>query len=484
MPKRLPKTVLSAGILGIFGLGLLPTISSCSKPPSALERVQQRGEILIVTRNSPTTYYEGPDGPTGFEYDLISQFADHLGVEIRLIVPKNFDEILPLVYRGQVHLAAAGLTVTPERSKKILFGPAYQYITQQVVYRAGHARPRSVKDLVGGRLAVIAGTSHSERLHELKKTVPNLEWREIKDMESEELLEQVWDGELDYTVADSNEVAVNRRYYPELRVAFNLTKPQSLAWAFPKSGDDSLYNAARAFFEKLTTSGRLDQLVERYYGHVNDFDYVGTVRFLSHYKQRLPRFQDMFEEAANETGIDWRLLAAIGYQESHWNPRARSPTGVRGIMMVTRSTAAQFGFTNRIAPRNSILGGSRYFAHVLKRVPETIAEPDRTWMALAAYNLGYGHISDCRKIIEQRDSNPNQWVEIKQCLPLLRQKKWYKNTRHGYARGSEAVTYVENIRSYYDLLVRLTEPEPKVTESLPTFEQLTNDAPTINSPVL
>ncbi|MEJ2382707.1 MAG: membrane-bound lytic murein transglycosylase MltF [Gammaproteobacteria bacterium] len=433
---------------------VLSLLAGCNGPPkNLLERIKQRGVLVVATRNSPTTYYVGPDGKTGLEYDLASGFAKRLGVKLRIVVPDRFDQIIPMVASGEADLAAAGLTVTEARTKQVRFGPHYQDITQQVVYRRGSSRPRDIEDLTGGILEVVAGSSHASELKRLAKDHPDLRWKADKDMDSEELLYLVWQQLIDYTVADSNEVALNQRFYPELRVAFNLTDPQPLAWAFARGSDDSLYNAANQYFADLKKSGDLEQLIDRYYGHVEDFDYVGTRLYLRHIKLRLPRLEPYFQAAGRKTGLDWRLLAAMGYQESHWNPKARSPTGVRGIMMLTLTTAKQLDVDNRLDPEQSIIGGARYFAHVKDRIPDRIPEPDRTWLALAAYNVGFGHLEDARKLTKMRGGDPDKWVDVKKTLPLLSQKKWYKRTRFGYARGREPVIYVENIRSYYDLLV-------------------------------
>lgn len=458
---------------------LLSLVGCDQQPRNHLERIKARGELVVVTRNSPTTYYIGPTGPAGLEYELASRFAEHLGVELRLVVPERFEQILPMVARGEADLAAAGLTATDSRRELVRFGPTYQEITQQVVYRRGSRRPRDIGDLVGGQLEVVAGSSHAEHLQELTAEHPELTWRNNSELDSEELLYLVAQQLIDYTVADSNEVALNQRFYPELRVAFDLTDPQPLAWALPPGDDDSLLEEIRRFFAQLRDDGTLEQLLERYYGHVARFDYVGTRLYLRHIKQRLPKYREAFEQAAAENGLDWRLLAAMGYQESHWNPRARSPTGVRGIMMLTQVTAAQLDVDNRLDPFQSIAGGARYFRIVKDKLPERIREPDRTWMALAAYNVGFGHLEDARKLTEARGGDPDKWVDVKKTLPLLSQRKWYKKTRYGYARGREPVRYVENVRSYYDLLVWSLEREESYTatpEAPP--------APDVDSPVL
>ncbi|HHH35521.1 MAG TPA: membrane-bound lytic murein transglycosylase MltF [Gammaproteobacteria bacterium] len=462
------------------GLSLPPLVTLHAPPPSVLEQIQRNGELVVLTRNGPTTFYEGPNGPAGFEYDLAKLFAEQLGVRLKIVTPESFDAILPLVTRRSVHLAAAGLTITEARKRRVRFGPPYQTITQQLVYRRGHTPPRSPEALAGGLVEVVEGSSHADRLQTLSLRTP-IRWRSSRK-DVAQLLARVWRKTLDYTVVDSNEFSVYRRYYPELRVAFDLGAPQQLAWAFPKSSDDSLYTAARRFFQRIRADGTLARLKERYFGHVQDFDYVGLRKFMRHMEQRLPRYRQYFQDAARKYGQDWRLLAAIGYQESHWNHRAISPTGVRGIMMLTRSTAAEMGYRNRIDPRNSIHGGARYFARLKRRLPASIREPDRTWFALAAYNLGLGHIRDVRDITRARGGDPDKWMDVKQNLPLLMEERWHRRTRHGYARGIEALRYVENIRSYYDLLQWQERPHrPPATTVLVRSPRLLPSDP---SPIL
>ena len=433
-----------------------------------LDRIKANDELIVVTRNAATTYYEGPYGPTGLEYDLALLFAQRLGVRLRIVVPDNFSELLGMVERGEAHIAAAGLTITDARQRRVRFGPSYQTILPQLVYRTGGEPPKDLSGLPG-LLEVVSGSSHEEALTLLQVQYPQLSWISNATQDSAELLQLVWDQLIDYTVADSNDVAIHQRFYPELRVAFDIGQPDRLAWAFNAVTDDSLYDEAVKFFEKMQSSGELDQLLERHYGHVQDFDYVGTRRYMSHIQQRLPQYIELFEAAAAETGLDWRLLAAVGYQESHWDATAQSPTGVRGLMMLTLHTTKFLGLKNRDDPEESIRGGARYIRMLKDRLPERIGEPDRTWLALAAYNVGYGHLEDARILTQKRGGNPDKWMDVKEALPLLAQKEWYKQTKYGYARGQEPVRYVENIRSYYDILVWDSESQPGVPTPMPSF---------------
>ena len=441
-------------------------LAACGRPLSTLEQVQSQNELIVITRNGPTTFFEGPNGPAGFEYELTKRFADYLGVKLSMLVPPNFSDILPLVALGNAHLAAAGLTVTEQRKEKVRFGPVYQMITPQLVYRSGSTRPKTLAEL-DGLLEVLAGSSHEELLIRLKDDYPNLSWHTDGGQDIEELLTLVWEQLIEYTVADSNELAINRRYYPELKPAFALSDPEPMAWAFPRSDDDSLFNAAITFFNKIKANGTLERLIDRYYGHIGEFDYVGTRRYQAHVEQRLPRYKDMFVYAAYEADLDWRLLAAISYQESHWQPDAISPTGVRGLMMLTNAAAEDIGVEDRMDPAQSIRGGAHYLVRMKARISEEVPEPDRTWLALAAYNVGLGHLEDARILTQKNKGDPDKWVDVKENLPLLSKKKWFQQTRYGYARGREPVRYVENIRSYYDILVWLTTQEKNGTAPNP-----------------
>jgi len=292
--------------------------------------------------------------------------------------------------------------------------------------------------------------------------MPQLTWIEREDAEVSELVEMVERGEIDFTMIDSNEFEALAGFYPNVAAAFDMGQPQELAWAFARYSDNSLIQEARNFFQLMKESGLLSQLEERYYGHLSHIDNVGTLTFLRQADERLEKYQDLFTSTAEEHDLDWRLLAAIGYQESHWRPKAKSRTGVRGLMMLTRTTAKEMGVTNRLDPTQSIKGGSAYFAKLKKRF-DHIAEPDRTWIALAAYNVGPGHVRDAQKITEMQGGDPHRWMDLKERLPLLAQKKWHKKTQYGYARGHEPVTYVQNIRRFYDLLVWRDQPEPSYT---------------------
>ena len=421
---------------------------------STIEKIQQRGYIKVLTLNSATTYYQDIGGPNGFEYQLANWFAESLGVKAQFITIPTFADLYPELLFGSGDIVAAGLSEGESSfSRSVVYGPRYYEIANQVLYRKFRTdRPKQMLDLVGGSLKVISGTAHVKLLHQLKNQYPDLYWIEVDDIASEELIEQVDLGEADYILADSHEIALQRRYFPELRVAFELGEPRQLRWAYNYADDDSLTLAMADFFNEINEDGRLEQLIHRHYGHVERFNYSDIRTFSERIESILPRYEAMFKKEAQAVGIDWRLLASIGYQESLWIARAKSPTGVRGLMMLTLTTAKQVGVSNRLDPAQSIHGGAKYIVQVLKQVPARIQDPDRTWFALAAYNVGMGHVEDARIITQSRGGDPDRWIDVKENLPLLARKKWYSKTKYGYARGWEPVQYVENIKQYYEYL--------------------------------
>ena len=447
-------------LLLIITLALL--IGTCSSPPPLLDQVLETGELRVVTRNSPTSYTISPNGPTGPEYDLVQAFAEELGVMLVIQSVESVSEILPLLLSGEAHMAAAGLSVTESRREYLNFGHPYESVDVHLIYKLGTGRPREIEDILDRSIEVMASTSHVDILESIQIEHPTLSWSENADVEAADLLTRVAMGEIDLTIADSPDFNIQRHFYPDLRVALDLHVDDPIAWAFPKGKGDSLLAIADEFLIRADHEGVLARVHDRYYGHTKKYDYVGTRNFIRHFESRLPRYRATFERAGAEWDVDWRLLAAIGYQESHWRSQAVSPTGVRGIMMLTEATADYLGIDDRTDPTMSILGGAQYFARQTERVADTVAEPDRTWMALAAYNVGFNHVKDARMIVEWQGGDPDNWIDISNALPLLAQRKWYSQVPYGYARGWEPVLYVNNIRAYYNILKWLTEQEETV----------------------
>ncbi|MFI9652088.1 membrane-bound lytic murein transglycosylase MltF [Guyparkeria halopsychrophila] len=436
-------------------VGVLLLLSGCADDTSdaAFASPFDTQQLVVATRNGPTARYLGRDqSATGPEHDLVMAFADSRGWVVDWQVHESTAEVIEALATGRAHLAAAGLTHLPARSERFEPGLVHGEVVQQVVcHRDDRPLPDTIEGLAGVDLQVTGDSSYVARLEELARTVPDLTFVADPSRSSEVLLTQVATGEVGCTVADSSIVRMVRRYWPHLEVAMNLDQNEPVGW-YAAAGHTEVAKATRRWRESEAGEAAVAAMRERYYSHIEEFDFVDMRALNRRLDDRLPHYLDEFRQASEETGLPVDLLAAMAYQESHWDPQATSPTGVRGIMMLTRPTAESLGVEDRLDPRESILGGARYLADRHARLPEDIPEPDRTYLALASYNLGRAHVLDARRLARDLGLDPDSWVDMREVLPLKADKRYYPQTKYGYARGYEPVHYVRRIRNYRDVI--------------------------------
>lgn len=446
--------------LGYVLVGIACTgIGTCSDRPDVLTQIRALGELRVATRNAPTAYWQGVDGPDGPEYALAERFAAALGVPLKLTVHNSPTRLAEELSSGRVHLVAAGLAISPRWGSRFTWGPSYAESRQFLIVRPRQKRPAGVADLKGLKVEVVAGSAQADALRVAAAAgapgqAPT--WKEVPDAYVLDLLDRVSRGDLDATVADESEFRLARNFHPELTAAFELPSRARMAWLLPPN-EPALAARVAAFFTALRPE--LPGFLARHYADPERLDYVGARNFIRHVTERLPRYRATFQEAAAKAGIDWRLLAAIGYQESKWDPDAVSPTGVRGLMMLQETTAAAMGVADRHNATQSIHGGARYFREVREMIPARIPEPDRTWLALASYNIGFGHLEDARILTQVHGRNPDVWQDVRTYLPLLTKESWFTRTKRGYARGYETMRFVDNVRAYLDIL-EWVAPDP------------------------
>jgi membrane-bound lytic murein transglycosylase F len=445
--KPLAPTAKLAFVLGAVGL-----LGTCTPVPGLLDQIKSLGELRVVTRNGPLAFYRGAgDTLAGPEYELARHLASELGVRLIISPVRSYAEIYNEITSGRAHVAAAGLKIPSIGVRGIAFGPAYEHVHEHVIYRHGSTRPASLADIGNADLEIVARSSHAATLYAARQTIPDLVWLENSSTDTQALLDGVASGSIDYTIADSTEFALAHDAHPDLRIAFDFLGSQSLAWAV-STREPGFLRFVGDYFSRLGGSGDLAAILAHYYGPSENLEYVGSRSFMHDMQSRLPLYRGWFEEAATESSEDWRLLAAIGYQESKWNPGASSPTGAKGLMQLTRLSAIETKIGDPGDARQSILGGARYFRQIYEKVPSHIPEPDRTWFALASYNIGYGHVEDARVLAQKAGKDPDSWNAVREFLPLLAEEYWYTQTENGYARGWEPVRYVDNVRGYRDIL--------------------------------
>ena len=443
-------------------------LAACSEQPPPVPPVAQSGELVVLTVNGPVTYFEDAQGlPSGFEFDLVQLFAREINAKASFVVVDDPAAIDRLLRHGRAHVAAAGLARHFDYPGGLAWGPAYLTTQHQVVGKVGAVpRPKGLRDLGTNRVGVI-----EESVAEYLLLAPQLESIRVERLpagtSTADMLERVARGQLEYALVESTRFTLARRYFPEVEVLFDVGKPVDYAWLFAAGDRKRLLEAAKPFFERIVKDGTLKRLVDRYYGHATRLTTLDAVTLIERIRTQLPALRPHFVEAEAATGIDWRLLAAIGYQESHWDAQATSPTGVRGLMMLTEETAARLQIKDRLDARESILGGASYIAIIKESLSARIPEPDRTFLALAAYNMGIGHLEDARVLAERSRLDPDKWQDVRQVLPKLADPEHFQKLKHGYARGFEAQQLVDNVRNYYDILTRMVPREGEAPAAAP-----------------
>ncbi len=423
---------------------------------SSFEMIKKKNRIDVIILNSPTVYYMGALKEMGFEYELISLYAKDIGVDLNLTVVYTVAEALQKSREGEGDITVASISVTADREKEFKFGPKYLSVKEQIVCSkklyAKDKFPSSKKDLVGLNIVIGEDTSYEESLKDIEQGIKSFGFNTTSNYSTEQLLLQVDSGIIDCSVSDSNLFMINQRYFPELRSAIDLNQNKDLAWIL-REKDDSLKDDLTIWLDRYKKDGKMKKLREFYYAYLDDFNYYDVMVFNKRLKNRLPKYEKYFKEAGEMYAIAWELLAAQSYQESHWDPYAKSHTGVRGMMMLTKPTAEQMGIKDRIDAKKSIFGGAKYLSSLEKRFSDDITGIDRWLLALAAYNVGMGHIHDAQVLARRLDKNPYIWSDIKEILPLLMQKKYYKTLKYGYARGNEPVKYIGAIQEYLNIII-------------------------------
>lgn len=414
---------------------------------------------LVVILSADPAFKEPAADSTagdGFARELVALFASHLGVEVRLITENHREHSRESLLQNKAHMLA--IVPIGEDAQGLLFGPTL-FETPQVIVQHVDAMPLDGKEKLGRRNIVLpAGASQARALMDLG-SVPPPRLSELTGKTDLDLLADLAAHRHEFVATDELHFDLATLGHPDLEIALKLPDKVSYGFAFSPA-HPQLQSQAAEFLAAIRQDGTFKRLYDRYYGHIKRLDDQDVSAFLEALQTRLPALQRYFEEAERISGIDWRLIAALAWQESKWDALATSPTGVRGIMMLTEETADRLGVKNRLDVRESILAGARYLAMLLEELPDEIHPQERLWFALAAYNLGMGHLRGGRQFASGLKKSPNHWADMKEVLPLLARPEYYSRLKSGRARGGETVILVENVRSYYDILVRSLPRHP------------------------
>jgi membrane-bound lytic murein transglycosylase F len=448
-------------LIGLAALMLL-AFTGCEQPVAP--RPPAKPGISVVVRPGPATWFVGPNGQvTGFDHDLLTRFARERGVPLNVVFADRAAALLAKIGDGEAQLGAGGLfevasaNAGGDGSPALAWSAGYHAVEPVLIYNADGYRPRRWDDLDQATVAYPAHTGMDAQLATVRLSHPQVHWQPVDVVSADALIAQVAEGTISYAVVASSDAALARNIYLDFDVGFPVGPQREFAWVVAP-GYPELRDALDAFFARMRKDGTLARLADRYFGDAREIERIDAGVFQDRIRKALPAWRKTFVDAQAKSGVEWRLLAAIAYQESQWDPDATSETGVRGLMQLTEDTARSLGVADRLDPKAAAVGAAKYLADLKRKLPARIAEPDRTWLALAAFNIGIGHLEDARVLAQRQKLNPDLWTDVRKALPLLAEPDYYIKLKNGYARGGMPVAFVGRVRGYYDILLR-TEAE-------------------------
>jgi membrane-bound lytic murein transglycosylase F len=466
--------LLLAGLALAVGLALLPVI----RAPGPLPPPQASNELVVMVRPGPAFYFTGPDGAlTGFDVELARKFATEKKLALRFTLADTAAQVLAAVANEEAHIGAGGLyrplslartptaiapaeAGTPSTAATVPDVAWTSHVASSapvLIYNSDGYKPANWAALNGETVAFVPDEGFAYEIHTVRIANPEIKWDALAQPSVASLISQVSDGTIGYAIVGSISASLARNIYLDFDVAFAAGGKRDIAWAVPPRFAD-LRKDLDAFIARLRRDGTLARLADRYMPDPRQIQRIDAGLLQEKIRTVLPQYKSMFHEAQEKSGVEWRLLAAIAYQESQWDPSATSATGVRGIMQITEDTARHLGLSNLMDPSQSVVAAARYVRDLKAKLPARIQEPDRTWLALAAFNIGLGHLEDARILAQQQKLNPDLWSDVKKVLPLLALPEYYQNAKLGYARGGMPVAFVDRVRGYYDVLLAHAAP--------------------------
>lgn len=430
-----------------------------------LGAIRKRGVLRAILTYSSSSYFIYRGEPLGYEYELVNRLADHLGLKLEIVVAEDLDQMADMLYKGEGDVIAHALAITKERKKYLDF-TEYHNTTRQVLVQKRPENWREMKvheiekqlirnplDLIGETVSVRRNSSYYQRLKNLSeemggdiliKTVPG-------KLTTDEIIQKVADGEIQYTIADRNIAMINKTYYSELDVETAVSFPQRLAWAVRKDSP-KLLAAINEWIKTMRRETDYYVIYNKYFKNERAFKNRLKSEFFSKTGGKISEFDNLLQMAADSLAWDWRLLASLVYQESQFDPQTKSWVGAAGLMQVMPSTARDFGITNLFDPEENIRAGMSFLDYLGSQWTDIEDSTERVKFVLASYNAGPGHVQDARRLAEKFGKDPNLWDQNVEEYILLKANPQYYNDpvcKYGYCRGTEPYNYVREILERY-----------------------------------
>jgi membrane-bound lytic murein transglycosylase F len=472
------RVVLIAAGIGVAAALLLLVNFEEMRPPAPLSAPQKGEDLVVLVRPGPVVYFPGIDGNIeGLDADLARLYAAQRKMTLRFVAIDTAAELLSALGSGEAHIGMGGMLrpladAKPRAASAAAIPPAdgvsvaapdvawtsgYYTVESLLIYNTDGFKPANWDDLEGATVAYLDASDHEPEIDAVRSVHPAVRWAPLALPSPVSLVARVSEGMPSYAIVGSLAAAIARNIYLDFEVAFPVGGRRQLAWAVPGRFPELRADVER-FFERVKRDGTLDRLTERYLPDSRQFQRLDASGLLERMRTVLPQYRTLFHDTQEKTGIEWRLLAALAYQESKWDASATSETGVRGFMQITEDTARHLGVKDLLDPAQNVLAAGRYLRDLKEKMPLRIQEPDRTWLALAAYNIGLGHLEDARVLAQRLGLNPDHWKDVKKVLPLLALPEHYEKAKLGFARGGMPVAFVDRVRGYYDVLLAHQPP--------------------------
>ena len=431
----------------------------------SLEDIKNSGVLKVSTTYSATSYFLYKGKPMGFEFELLERFANHLGVKLEIVVANDINNIIPNLNRGKVDLTAHGLTVTRERKKEVSFSE-YIFLTRQVLVQKKPDNWRKLNwknlenatihdpiDLLNDTVSIRIETAYRDRINNLSDEMGGTIHIDTLrgDLTTDEIIKMVAKGEIKYTIADDNIAKIVASYYPILDISVPVSFSQRVAWATRKDSPE-LLKELNLWIAASKKEVDYYVIYNKYFKNKRDYKRRIKSDFFSINSNSISQYDAIIKKESKKLGWDWRLVAALIYQESRFNPNATSWTGARGLMQIMPATAQELGVKSRKTPESSIAGGTKYLKVMWDKFEEATDSIQRQKLAMASYNCGYGHVLDAQKLATKRGLDKNKWDDnVEKVILDLSHKKYYSDpvVSYGYVRGTEPYNYVKQIFERY-----------------------------------
>jgi len=430
------------------------------------EEIKKDGKLRALLAYSSTSYFLYKGKPMGYEYELLERLAEHFDLELEITVSEDLNSLLSELNKGAVDIVAYGLAITTERKKKAAFTD-YLYLTNQVLVQRkpknwrkltlDNIKERLVQDpiqLINDTVSVRFSSSYFDRLQNLSKEIGGtivIDTLKGK-LATAEIIKMVADGEIKYTLADKNLAQINASFFPILDVSVPVSFSQRIAWAVNKNSDDFLAKINQ-WIENEKKRNDYYVIYNKYFRNKRNFNRRVKSEFYSLTNYQISKYDSVIKENAKKLGWDWRLLASLVYQESRFDQEANSWTGAEGLMQLMPNTAEELGVENILDPVDNINAGSKYLKSIYDNFEEITDTVQRIKFTMGAYNSGYYHIKDARKLAALNKLNPNIWDgNVNEMLLELTYPKNYNHPsiNYGYVNGIEPYNYVNQIFERYD----------------------------------